>query len=110
MNVYDKVMVKKALVSARALIEDPKHWTQGANATDSSGKITMPNSPNACCFCANGAILKVCEGFLPISCVIPFLERGLPKDKELNQSLFVYNDTHTHSEVLKLFDQAIAKL
>jgi hypothetical protein len=110
MDIMDGInaKIKKALIEARALIEDSKHWTQGANARDSYGRIIMQNSPNACLFCANGALLKICQDTLPIAHVISYLDREIVENG--HQSLFSYNDTHTHSEVLKLFDQAIAKL
>lgn len=44
------------LTKARALIEDPKHWTQGALARARNGHVVEPTDPRAWRFCALGAI------------------------------------------------------
>lgn len=50
------------LKRARALIEDPKHWTQGAYARNKSGKPVDADSPAAERFCALGALDRVGAG------------------------------------------------
>lgn len=45
---------------ARARITDPVHWTQGRLAQDNAGKYVDPSSPEAMCWCHNGAY--VAEG------------------------------------------------
>jgi hypothetical protein len=51
---------KDILVEARDLIE--KGWCQGDGARGATGKVVRPLDPDAVCFCAVGAIDRVCEG------------------------------------------------
>ena len=51
---------KNALGAAADLIEC-KGWTQGQMARDSLGGSVHVESDTATCFCAAGAILKVCD-------------------------------------------------
>lgn len=54
--------VTKALVAARAVLDDVGNWTTGAMARDASGIRTTFDDPNAVCFCAWGALRKVLPG------------------------------------------------
>jgi hypothetical protein len=45
------------LIAARTIIADPERWTQGHLARDSEGEIRRPDEPEACKFCAYGAVL-----------------------------------------------------
>ena len=95
--------IKQLLQKARALIEDPAHWTQGALARDSAGNEVFPNSPQAVCFCAEGALACAFEGTFDLK------ERaGRYLDIETEKPLWTFNDSHTHEEVLNAFDKAIA--
>ena len=49
---------KQDLIQAKALIENPKHWTRKAYARDAEGRGTTPTNPSACSFCASGAMVK----------------------------------------------------
>lgn len=46
------------LKRARALISDPKGWTQGASARNKYGKMVDPESPKATRFCALGSVVR----------------------------------------------------
>lgn len=97
------------LRAARALISKPERWTQGSNARNPRTKRRVSvRSPLAGQFCAVGSMDRVFNGSLPrferwnagaalSEMIAPF-------------SLSDFNDTHTHPEVLALFDRAIARL
>jgi hypothetical protein len=96
----------KTLKAARQLITDPAKWTQGEYARDAYGKEVRPWSEDARCFCAFGAIQHVTKSedsevdyLLIKTCFNNF-----------QMSVLDLNDTHTHAEVLALFDAAIAEL
>jgi len=50
----------KAIRCAYELIKNPKKWTQGAEAVNTSGRQVAPRSQDAVAWCAIGAIAK-CE-------------------------------------------------
>lgn len=48
----------EVLEAAKARIEDPERWTQGAEArVEQRGREVAPNDPEAACWCAMGALL-----------------------------------------------------
>lgn len=96
----------ETLKAARLLITDPAKWTQGEYARDADGNEVRAWSEDATCFCAYGAIQRVTEHedseadfFLMKTCIDKF-----------QLEVITLNDTHTHAEVLALFDAAIAEL
>ena len=50
--------VVQGLADARALIADPVNWLQDINAVDSVNGEIDPTDPEACKFCANGAVMR----------------------------------------------------
>lgn len=52
---------KDDLVAALALIENVEHWTYGDHAQTRDGTSVYPTESNAYCFCADGALAKVCQ-------------------------------------------------
>lgn len=50
---------KQQLIEAKALIQDKKNWTVRVFARDAKGFDVPPNSEDATCFCAMGALAKV---------------------------------------------------
>lgn len=103
---------KQALIEARKLIEDQEYWTQGAYAKTNLGIEVSATDPEAYCFCLVGALYKV-SGIDSEN--NPF-DRGLLGYGKLVEALkligrgniAIFNDVHTHREVLELLDQAIA--
>ncbi|MCZ7496292.1 hypothetical protein O8B39_17465 [Agrobacterium rhizogenes] len=92
------------LKEARALIADEKNWTQGAFARDANGRSERID--RAICFCSIGAIAKVARTNLGSPVPAPVLKAlGVTAHCRLAQ----FNDSHTHPEVLALFDRAIAR-
>ncbi len=96
----------ETLRAARQLITDPAKWTQGEYARDADGNEVKAWSEDATCFCAYGAIQRVTEH--EDSEADFFLRKaGMSK---FGINVIDLNDTHTHAEVLALFDAAIAEL
>jgi len=98
------------LIAARARIEKPEHWTQGCYARASDGSEVLPESPNAVCWCALGAIRVVLGGhFDPLG---PFDKAeyalmGVLPDGASSPYVSDYNDNRSHRSVLRLYDKAI---
>lgn len=95
------------LEKARELISVESRWTQGSYAKDGNGEGTFPWGEDAVCFCALGAIKKA--GDFRNDCSEPalFLGRVL-RDRTGFVSIDEYNDSHSHADILSLFDHAIA--
>lgn len=99
------------LQKARDLISDPKRWTQDAYARDDFGNETVSFGSSAVpessiCFCSIGAIASVAKSTITeaeTGEAFKLIEAGISAE------LAVYNDTHTHAEVLAAFDRAIEK-
>lgn len=96
------------LKAARALILDPQAWTQNVSARNQHGVPVDVSSPQATCFCALGAIFSLTNDFGHEDAV-EALSHEVWKQ---GCGIFVaeFNDTHTHTEVIALFDKAIASL
>jgi hypothetical protein len=97
----------ETLRAARQLITDPAKWTQGDYARDADGIDVAPEDEDAVCFCSYGAIASICglNEDLP-----PFRHLHNVCGRMFKMSVIDLNDTHSHAEVLALFDAAIAEL
>lgn len=105
--------VAELLKAARKVIEKPENWTQRVLARNVVGSEVDTDSAEACRWCTMGALFRVlderngCDNLINRS--RPFLNKAaqqlslLPWDCAES-----YNDSHTHAEVLALFDKAIA--
>jgi len=92
----------EVLRKARALIEKPENWTQGASARDAQGRqMWNAREANACARDAIGAIDTAATTHAEQVAARQALWRECVQ-------ITVFNDTHTHAEVLSLFDRAIA--
>ncbi|WP_454287233.1 DUF6197 family protein [Rhizobium arsenicireducens] len=92
---------KALLTKALELIRDPDHWTQGQFARDAAGQKVSINSPSATCFCSIGAVLVLAP---PTSLEDEAL---LLLEAQLTTSIATFNDTHTHAEVIAVWERAI---
>lgn len=98
-----KIQILKA---AKALIADPANWTQGVSARGKSGRQVNVDGRAAVCFCSIGAIKRVCidsgnfDNYYETVRFVNKIEGG--------DGFVVFNDNHTHSEVMALWDRAIA--
>lgn len=97
----------KVLEKARAIIAEPRHWCRGTYARNVLGGRVSATSCWATRWCATGAIRRAAErADCPRS--VPRIKWTI--EETINVRLETYNDRHTHSEVLALFDRAIAHL
>jgi len=97
------VTTLEILEAARALIAEPEHWTKHVRARNRWHEEVSPKSDDARQWCAVGAIERSCD-IESRSRLFDLLRDGLP-DRALVGD---FNDSHTHAEVLDLFDRAIA--
>lgn len=92
---------KEALEAARDLISDPKRWTTGYFAKKADGEITASRKPDAVCWCASGAVNRICGDNYPLGQQVTnalALVMGIVVD---------FNDNSPHEDVLAAFDIAI---
>ncbi len=104
---------------ARARIENPDAWLRKYLACRSDGEPTDPDSENAVCWCARGALEA--EGCYVLAEGEDLAELGDAPEQEpwwwlhmeANRSGYSsiesFNDSQSHAEVLRLFDRAIAR-
>lgn len=98
------------LRKARALLDDPQKWCQGAYARAPGGNPIGPETKGAVQWCAVGALRKVAGG--------PDADGIHEAVHELNASIrspgeilsFNDADRRKHAQVLKVFDRAIERL
>ena len=95
---------KEVLVQARALIADPRHWTQNAEARNMSGAQVSPHNVTAEKFCMLGAIRKACgnNGAL-------FNETCEFARSILDAQLMHVNDSNSHEGMLSELDNVISE-
>ena len=96
----------ETLKAARDLISDPARWTQEEAARNAAGKGVMAYGEDAVCWCAFGAIRNVVG---PNDDAFDLVFDTF-RDKAKVKLVACFNDTHTHAEVIALFDAAIAEL
>lgn len=96
------------LIAAKALIDTPRKWMQG-DYHDLPGDIK-----NSTCFCSLGAIRRTYvdngESFYgDTNESVLLLETALLTDDPVfdEGDVASFNDTHSHEDVLYLFDKAI---
>ena len=96
------------LKGARALISDKNVWAKYAMAVDINGREVSVESPDAACFCSLGAIRRAagCPNYSSDEMSAREAVRAVLTG---GHSIASFNDTHTHDEVLDLFDRAIAR-
>ena len=95
------------LTKAKAVIADPKHWTQGWYAKDAEGKSVGPRKPDAVCWCSLGALEKVAyeEGTYSIRLTTArYLDMVAD---ECYNGIPGLNDNSSHEAVMKAWDEAI---
>jgi hypothetical protein len=103
----------QVLREARELIAMPERWTQGTWARKANGDGVLATNPEACCFCAGGALLKSSSrGRKENRDLFDAAVRLLiaPLNGETWMDIAQFNDrvAKSHDEVLALFDRAIA--
>ena len=103
------------LESARQLISDPRRWTVHYLAEDETGYPVDFDSDKATCWCSLGALRKVVnkdhrDWDVAITKEVlahKYLRDAINLHPKGGASLAHFNDTHTHQEVMELWDSAI---
>ena len=91
------------LHATRALISEPEHWTQKTSARNANGDPVAVLDREAFSYCLTGAVKRVTNVSDAYSDVIRALQSFDPR----GWSLMLFNDSHTHAEVLHWIDKAI---
>lgn len=99
----------KVLIHARKLITDPAHWTQGYAVRDAEGNSDVPID-KAVCFCAIGACMRAEHDLKTAYAASSDPLYDTLHELGIKYGLADYNDSHTHEEVLALFDKTINRL
>lgn len=95
--------ILETLKAVRMKITPKKCWTQGALARNlATNRPVKPNSPKASAWCMEGAIRAV----NPNGALMAIKGNHWP----VNFCAQVFNDSHTHAEVLAVIDAAIASI
>jgi hypothetical protein len=96
------------LKAARELISVPERWTDHYYARDKNGNYRFGDDPDAVKWCSIGALQHAASARGVSSIQVPW--GVLESQLRGGQSLAGFNDRARHSDVLALFDRAIAKL
>lgn len=90
---------------AKSLIADEKNWIKGASAKNADGSVVSAWDDDAVCFCSIGAALKAdtsMPGYM-YDALFKACKVIDPNARNISQ----FNDTHTHAEVMQMWDIAI---
>lgn len=91
------------LRAIRAKIESPENWTQGTDARNSFDERVTAINPGACKWCLRGATKAIPYG----DTALDFL--SIHSWNTYGKSVHLFNDTHTHDEVLKFLDHCVTQ-
>ncbi len=99
------------LKAARERISSEESWTQGAFAENSDGAPVMVKSPEACRWCAIGALESISPPDEPLVFRRAFRELSATLDDfGWDRRMAAYNDMSSHKQVLFLYDVTIRRL
>ncbi|MGD1957175.1 MAG: hypothetical protein ACFBZ9_18510 [Sphingomonadales bacterium] len=99
----------ETLRAAKALIQKPENWCQGAYVRDKTGREVAFDDPLGCQWCAEGAVYKEVDarGVLDSRASRPFiLLRDVAVKMGATRGTKI-NDTTDHPTVMRMFDLAI---
>ena len=96
------------LSAAKALIDTPEKWTQGAGARNARG-VSVSHASDAVCFCSAIACKVVVGEYQFAWPMFETLRQAIPEGSAA-YTVVKYNDhpDTTHDDVMDLFDRAIA--
>lgn len=100
------------LKAARKLIKKEENWCKEFSALDKANRPTDWWSKDACRFCLSGALSRAASdleglGLTDTAYGTSLKLRDRIKEHGANKFVSVFNDTHTHKEVIKLLNDAI---
>ena len=99
----------KALQEVRKLLRNDVYWTRHESARDANGKFCRPDSPKACQWCLEGAVVRVTndDTYLRIQ-VIDALDQTIDTHTDIPE----FNDDYltTHQDVLNVINLTIKRV
>lgn len=107
--------VAETLRAARALLQDPKHWCQGAGARRRRRSVlaVMPLSPEAGAWCLAGALRRIDGPHYDEALIVLATTISGPVfvSHQARGYIASFNDARgrRHSAVIRVLDRAIAK-
>jgi len=106
------VTVKALLIAGRDIISVPSQWTQKSYAKNADGIHCAVMSEDATCWCSDGVLFKA-QGEASFSNVyigaFELLSKIAKEHDPLVRSIISFNDAHSHSEVIAVWDEAILR-
>jgi len=105
------VSESELLRRAWQLIEQPEHWTTRVTARDEAGDQVRPEDGKACCWCAVGALEKICaeQGGDLASCTGVIRRLGDAAESLFGtRAIAQINDLHGHDGICRIFEHAMA--
>lgn len=96
------------LLAAKAKIRTPATWTQGTEARDAKGEPVLASNASAVSFCSLGAMFASEPDRLANYVAAVFRTAARVAKSEAAFAIGTYNDQHTHSEVMQLWDDVIS--
>ena len=95
-------------IKAKAVIADPKHWTQGSYAKDAEGQASAPAKSDAVCWCSLGALDMVAHEEHAYDARFAAIRYLTKVSVECGYNdIPGLNDNSSHEAVMKAWDEAI---
>ncbi len=98
----------ETLKAVKALIEDPKRWTQGEYARNAKGRKVSPTGKAGTCFCVAGALRRVTRKSYEQSAK-EWLIVWRASERLFKRGPYQVNDDLGHEAVMQVLDAAIAE-
>ena len=93
------------LIMAKAVIADPKHWTQGSYAKDAEGRNVGP--ADAVCWCSRALHAVAHEEITYNTRFAATRYLDVVSDEYGYSGITDFNDNSSHKVVMKAWDKAI---
>jgi len=93
-------------MKVKELLADPARWTQGEFARNADGCKTSSDDDHAVCWCLSGAIKKCYPDLKEREKAANKLIDVLPENYDGAIGIYIFNDSSTHAEVMKLLEEA----
>lgn len=110
-NPTDPAVVADVLERAANRLSKPGAWTQGHNARNAEGHVTVPSSEAAICWCMGGAILAE-SGGSKARAAFDIIRKVLPPQPSAHDPIAAFNDApeRTQQEVVQVLREAATLL